>query len=113
MATAWLVFLALMITVYAVLDGVAPGVVPVPVRLPRGGAEPDEAPSAMGPIWNGNEVWLIAAGGVLFLAFPKAYAGAFSGLYFGLVLVLWLLIGRGLCIELRDEIDSPLLRTAC
>jgi cytochrome d ubiquinol oxidase subunit II len=64
-------------------------------------------------VWNGNEVWLIAGGGVLFLAFPKAYAAAFSGLYFGLVLVLWLLIGRGLSLELRHQVDSPLWREAC
>jgi cytochrome d ubiquinol oxidase subunit II len=50
---------------------------------------------------------------VLFLAFPKAYAGAFSGLYFGLILVLWLLVGRGLALEFRHEVDSPLWRSAC
>jgi cytochrome d ubiquinol oxidase subunit II len=50
---------------------------------------------------------------VLFLAFPKAYAGAFSGLYFGLILVLWLLIGRGLALELRHQVDNPLWRAAC
>jgi cytochrome d ubiquinol oxidase subunit II len=58
-------------------------------------------------------VWLIAGGGVLFLAFPRAYASAFSGLYFGMILVLWLLVGRGLGLELRHQIDNPLWRTAC
>ena len=64
-------------------------------------------------MWNGNEVWLLAAGGTLFLAFPSVYAGAFSGLYFGLILVLWLLIGRGLALELRHQVDNPLWRAAC
>jgi cytochrome bd ubiquinol oxidase subunit II len=50
---------------------------------------------------------------VLFMSFPKAYAGAFSGLNFGLILVLWLLIGRGLALELRHQLESPLWRSAC
>jgi cytochrome d ubiquinol oxidase subunit II len=64
-------------------------------------------------VWDGNEVWLIAAGGVLFLGFPKAYAAAFSGLYFGLIIVLWLLVGRGLGLELRHQSENPLWRAAC
>jgi cytochrome d ubiquinol oxidase subunit II len=113
MATAWFVFLALMITIYVVLDGFDLGVGALHRLVGRSEAEREEAISAIGPIWNGNEVWLIAGGGVLFLAFPKAYAAAFSGLYVGLILVLWLLIGRGLGIELRHQVDSPLWRTAC
>jgi cytochrome d ubiquinol oxidase subunit II len=111
MATAWFVFLALMLTVYAVLDGFDLGVGALHGLLP--GGERDEATSAIGPIWDGNEVWLIAGGGVLFLAFPAAYAAAFSGLYLGLIIALWLLVGRGLGIELRHQLDNPLWRTAC
>ena len=81
--------------------------------LARTEEEREQATAAIGPVWNGNEVWLIAGGGVLFMAFPKAYAGAFSGLYFGLILVLWLLVGRGLGLELRHQIDNPLWRGAC
>ena len=113
MATAWFIFLALMITIYVVLDGFDLGVGALHRVLARTDAEREEAISTIGPIWNGNEVWLIAAGGVLFLAFPKAYAAAFSGLYLGLIIVLWLLVGRGLGLELRHQIDSPLWRTAC
>src|SRR5919201_1891860 len=79
MTTLWFCFLALMVTMYVVLDGFDLGV---------------------GTLH-------------LFLAFPKAYAGAFSGLYFGLILVLWLLVGRGLALELRHQIDNPLWRGAC
>jgi cytochrome bd ubiquinol oxidase subunit II len=113
MATAWFVFLALMITVYVVLDGFDLGIGALHRIVGRSEAERAKTISTIGPIWNGNEVWLIAAGGVLFLAFPKAYAAAFSGLYFGLILVLWLLVGRGLGLELRHQIDDPLWRTAC
>jgi cytochrome d ubiquinol oxidase subunit II len=113
MTTVWFVFLSLMITVYVVLDGFDLGVGALLLRLAANDDERAAMTEAIGPVWNGNEVWLIAAGGVLFLSFPVAYAAAFSGLYFGLILVLWLLLGRGLSFELRDQIDHPLWRTAC
>src|SRR3954447_21701780 len=113
MATAWFCFLAVMVTVYVVLDGFDLGVGALHLRLARTEEEREQATAAIGPVWNGNEVWLIAAGGVLFMAFPIAYAAAFSGLYFGLILVLWLLVGRGLALELRHHLDNPLWRTAC
>ncbi|HEX4719792.1 MAG TPA: cytochrome d ubiquinol oxidase subunit II, partial [Thermoleophilaceae bacterium] len=83
MQTAWFCFLALMITAYVVLDGFDLGVGAMHLILARDEAEREEATAAIGPVWSGNEVWLIASGGVLFMAFPHAYAGAFSGLYFG------------------------------
>jgi cytochrome d ubiquinol oxidase subunit II len=113
MSSLWFCFLALMVTVYVVLDGFDLGVGTLHLFLAKTEEEREEATGAIGPVWNGNEVWLIASGGVLFLAFPKAYAGAFSGLYFGLILVLWLLVGRGLALELRHQIDNPLWRAAC
>lgn len=113
MQTAWFWFLAVMVTVYVVLDGFDLGVGALHLLLARGEREREEATAAIGPVWNGNEVWLIAAGGVLFMAFPKAYASSFSGLYFGLILVLWLLVGRGLALELRHQLDHPLWRSAC
>jgi cytochrome d ubiquinol oxidase subunit II len=113
METAWFAFLAAMIAMYVVLDGFDLGVGALHRLLPRGDEEREQAVRAIGPVWDGNEVWLIAGGGVLFLAFPAAYAAAFSGLYLGLILVLWLLVGRGLGIELRHQLDNPLWRTAC
>ena len=59
-------------------------------------------------MWDGNEVWLIAGGGTLFFAFPVLYASSFSGFYLPLIIVLWLLMIRGLSIELRGHIESPL-----
>jgi cytochrome bd ubiquinol oxidase subunit II len=113
METVWFVALAAMITAYVVLDGFDLGAGALHLWLARPGEERERVTEAIGPVWNGNEVWLIAGGGVLFLAFPRAYAGAFSGLYFGLILVLWLLIGRGLALELRHQLDNPLWRSAC
>jgi cytochrome bd ubiquinol oxidase subunit II len=113
MNTAWFCFLAAMITMYVVLDGFDLGVGALHLLLAKTSEEREQATAAIGPVWNGNEVWLIAGGGVLFLAFPAAYAAAFSGLYFGLILVLWLLVGRGLALELRHQLDNPLWHGAC
>ena len=62
----------------------------------------------IGPVWDGNEVWLIATGGTLFAVFPALYATAFSGFYLPLMMVLWLLLGRAIAVEFRHQIDSPL-----
>ena len=61
----------------------------------------------MGPFWDGNEVWLITAGGVTFAAFPTTYAVMFSGLYSALMLILFALILRGVSIAFRDQVDDP------
>jgi cytochrome d ubiquinol oxidase subunit II len=65
---------------------------------------------AIGPVWKGNEVWLVAGGGLLFLAFPKAFAAGFSGFYLALNLVLWSLILRGMSIALRAQLHHSLWR---
>jgi cytochrome d ubiquinol oxidase subunit II len=62
---------------------------------------------SIGAVWDGNEVWLIAGGGTLFFAFPAAYASGFSGFYLPLMIVLWLLILRGIAVEFRNHIASP------
>jgi cytochrome d ubiquinol oxidase subunit II len=113
MTTVWFCLLAFMIAVYVVLDGFDLGVGALHRILARSEREREHAIELIGPVWDGNEVWLIAAGGVLFLGFPRAYAAAFSGFYFGLIIVLWLLVGRGLGIELRHHSANPLWRTAC
>jgi cytochrome bd ubiquinol oxidase subunit II len=110
--TVWFVLLAAVITVYVVLDGFDLGAGTLYFLLGRSPEERERISAAIGPVWNGNETWLVVGGGVLFLSFPKAYAGAFSGLYFGLILILWLLIGRGLALEFRHQIDHPLWHQA-
>ncbi len=110
METFWYGAVTLMLAVYVVLDGYDFGVGMVYPFVARTDEERRMALTAIGPVWSGNEVWLIAAGAVLFLAFPRAYAAGFSGFYLALIIVLWLLMGRGLAIELRGHLDDPLWR---
>ncbi len=112
MHAVWFTILALMITAYAVLDGFDFGAGILHLFVARTDAERRTVLAAIGPLWDGNEVWLIAAGGVLVFAFPRAYAAAFSGLYLSLMIVLWLLVLRGISIEFRSKVDHPLWRTA-
>ena len=108
METFWFVIVTLMLAVYVVLDGFDFGVGIVYPFAARTETERRAALASIGPVWNGNEVWLIASGGVLFFAFPKAYAAGFSGFYLALIIVLWLLIFRGLALELRSHFEHPL-----
>jgi cytochrome d ubiquinol oxidase subunit II len=108
METFWYGAVALMLAMYIVLDGYDFGVGIVYPFVTRTEADRRETFAAIGPVWSGNEVWLIGGGALLFFAFPKAYAAGFSGFYLALVIVLWLLIVRGLAIELRSHLDHPL-----
>jgi len=109
----WFVVLAFMLTGYAVLDGFDLGVGALHLVVGRTRHERELAVEAIGPVWNGNEVWLLAAGGGMVVAFPHLYASAFSGFYLALMIVLWLLILRGLGIEFRHQVDNPLWQHAC
>lgn len=111
METVWYILIALMISVYVVLDGFDFGVGIVHILVARTDVERRTVLAAIGPVWDGNEVWLIATGGVLVFAFPHAYAVGFSGFYLPLMMVLWLLILRGLSIECRSLEDHPLWRS--
>ncbi len=112
MHAAWFALLGLMMTTYAVLDGFDFGAGAVHLLVARTDEERRYVLAAIGPLWDGNEVWLIASGGCFFFAFPRAYAAAFSGLYLPLMMVLWLLVLRGIAIELRSMSDNPLWRAA-
>jgi cytochrome bd ubiquinol oxidase subunit II len=109
--TLWFCLVALMIAVYVVLDGFDIGAAVAGRMLARNPAERQAVLQSIGPVWDGNEVWLVAGGGTLFMAFPALYAASFSGFYLPLMMVLWLLIGRGIAIELRHHLDSPLWRS--
>jgi len=108
MAELWFWLLAGMLAIYAVLDGFDFGVGMLHFVLAKNQAERDTLLRSIGPVWDGNEVWLVAAGGTLFGAFPALYAAAFSGFYLPLMLVLWLLLFRALGIELRHQLESAL-----
>jgi cytochrome bd ubiquinol oxidase subunit II len=106
--TFWFIAVALMITLYVLLDGFDLGAGTIHLFAAKNEQERRTILRAIGPVWDGNEVWLIAGGGTLFFAFPILYASSFSGFYLPLIIVLWLLIIRGLSIELRGHINDPL-----
>lgn len=108
MATLWFVLVGFMLTMYVLLDGFDLGAGFLAPFVAREERERRTILRAIGPVWDGNEVWLIAAGGTLFFTFPLLYASSFSGFYLPLIIVLWLLMLRGLSIELRGHVDHPM-----
>src|SRR5918912_3906741 len=112
MSTVWYCILALGLSVYAVLDGFDLGVGILHLWIARNDEERRTALLAIGPVWDGNEVWLIATGGLLVLSFPRVYAAGFSGFYLALMIVLWLLMGRGLALEWRANVQAQMWRDA-
>jgi cytochrome d ubiquinol oxidase subunit II len=110
--TVWFVVLAFLIAGYAVLDGFDLGVGIVHPFVGRDTRERGTLIDTIGPVWNGNEVWLLAVGGAMFAAFPHVYAASFSGFYLALMLVLWLLLLRGLGLEFRHQLENDLWRHA-
>lgn len=109
--TLWFVLLGALLAGYAVLDGFDLGVgILHPVA--RTDAERRVMLNAIGPIWDGNEVWLVTFGGALFAAFPEAYATAFSGFYGAFMAVLFCLILRAVSIEFRGKFGSAGWRRA-
>jgi cytochrome d ubiquinol oxidase subunit II len=110
MGFVWFWLVAVMIVGYVVLDGFDLGVGVLHLFLVRNEAERQASLHSIGPVWDGNEVWLLAGGGTLYFAFPLLYASAFSGFYLPLMIVLWLLILRGVSLELRNHIDVGVWR---
>ncbi len=107
METVWFVIVAVMIAAYVVLDGFDLGAGILYLMVGKTGDERRKVLRSIGPVWDGNEVWLLAAGGTLYFAFPQLYASAFSGFYLPLMIVLWLLMLRGIGIELRAHVNNP------
>jgi cytochrome d ubiquinol oxidase subunit II len=110
METAWFFLMGGMIIFYVLLDGFDLGAGVVHLLAAKGEDERRLVLRSIGPVWDGNEVFLVAGGGTLYFAFPKLYASAFSGFYLPLIIVLWLLILRGIAIELRGHLDNPVWR---
>jgi len=108
MLTLWFMIVAVMIAAYVLLDGFDLGAGAVHMFIARTNEERRSVIRAIGPVWDGNEVWLLAAGGTLYFAFPLLYASAFSGFYLPLTMVLWLIMLRGIGIEFRVHIDNSL-----
>jgi len=107
--TAWFVLFGVLIIGYAILDGFDLGV-GVLSLFARDDHERRLHMNAIGPVWDGNEVWLLTGGGALFAAFPMAYATVFSGFYLAFVLLLLALIGRAVSFEFVARVDAPAWR---
>jgi cytochrome bd ubiquinol oxidase subunit II len=112
MPTLWFMIVALMVAVYVLLDGFDIGAGAIHLLIAKNDTERRTILRAIGPVWDGNEVWLLAAGGTLYFAFPLLYASSFSGFYLPLIMVLWLLMLRGIGIEFRSHLGDGLWTAA-
>jgi cytochrome d ubiquinol oxidase subunit II len=106
---AWFILMAVLLAGYAVLDGFDLGV-GILHPLARSDRERRLFVQSIGPLWDGNEVWLVTFGGALFAMFPEAYAAIFSGFYVPFMVVLFALIFRAVSLEFRGKIASPAWR---
>jgi cytochrome d ubiquinol oxidase subunit II len=111
MEMLWFWLVSVMVAIYAVMDGFDFGAGIVHHLVARDQSERRQVMAAIGPLWDGNEVWLLAAGGSLFLAFPKVLAAGFSGYYLAMFMVVWTLILRGISIEFRSHVSDRLWRS--
>jgi cytochrome bd ubiquinol oxidase subunit II len=102
LGTIWYVLVGVLFTGYAILDGFDLGVGALHL-FTRGDDERRVVLNSIGPVWDGNEVWLVTGGGALFAAFPMVYATVFSGFYMALILLLFALIFRAVAIEFRSK----------
>jgi len=104
--TTWFILIGVLFTGYAILDGFDFGV-GVLHLFARNNNERRIYMNSIGPVWDGNEVWLLTGGGALFAAFPIVYATVFSGFYLAMMLILAALIFRAVSLEFRGKVDSP------
>jgi len=110
METLWFCLVAVMIAMYVVLDGFDLGAGILHLWIAKTDSERRQVLRSIGPVWDGNEVWLLAGGGTLYFAFPALYASSFSGFYLPLMMVLWLLIARACAVEFRNHLQTPTWR---
>jgi len=104
----WYIVLMGFLSVYMILDGYDFGAGIIHLFYAKTEEDKKLIVRSIGPFWDANEVWLVAGGGILFFAFPTLYASSFSGFYLPLIMILWLLIFRGIGIELRNQINHPM-----
>jgi cytochrome d ubiquinol oxidase subunit II len=108
MGFLWFAIISVMLTAYVILDGFDLGVGALHLFLGRTDDERKKIIRSIGPVWDGNEVWLLATGGVLYFVFPQLYASSFSGFYLPLMMVLWLLMLRAIGLEFRTHIKDSI-----
>jgi cytochrome d ubiquinol oxidase subunit II len=110
--TIWFLLVGILIAGYAVLDGFDLGVGMLHLFIAKDDRERRILLNSIGPLWDGNEVWLLTGGGAIFAAFPRVYATVFSGFYLPLMLLLAALIVRATAVEFRSKEESPRWRSA-
>jgi cytochrome d ubiquinol oxidase subunit II len=110
MAELWFWIVAVMVAIYVVMDGFDFGAGALHLFVAKTNEERRQVLAAIGPLWDANEVWLLASGGALLLSFPHVLAAGFSGFYLAMFLVLWTLIIRGIAIEFRSHVHDSLWR---
>src|SRR5438105_15547609 len=113
MGTIWFWLVAVMIVIYVLLDGFDLGAGTIHLLVAKTDEERRQVLGSIAPVCDGNEVWLLAAGGTLYFAFPALYASGFSGFYLPLMIVLWLLILRGISIEFRNHASGEVWAPLC
>jgi cytochrome d ubiquinol oxidase subunit II len=112
LSTIWFVLVGVLLAGYAILDGFDLGVGMLHFVVARDADERRTLMRTIGPVWDGNEVWLLTMGGALFAAFPPVYATVFSGFYLALMLLLVALIFRAVALEFRSHVDDARWRMA-
>ncbi|MFY0600138.1 MAG: cytochrome d ubiquinol oxidase subunit II [Cyclobacteriaceae bacterium] len=105
MEVFWFIIIAIVLCVFFVLDGYDFGVGIIHLFFAKSESDREVVAKSAGLFWDSNEVWLVAAGGLLFMAFPTFYASVFSGFYLPLIIVLWLIIFRAIGLELRSQFN--------
>ena len=108
----WFLLIGVLLVGYAILDGFDLGVGMLHLFIAKKDSERRILLNSIGPVWDGNEVWLLTGGGAIFAAFPKVYATVFSGFYLALILLLTALILRAVSLEFRSKLESTRWRAA-
>mgnify|MGYP003621236822 FL=1 len=104
--TIWFILIVAILAGYAILDGFDFGV-GILHLMHKTDEDRRKSINSIGPLWDGNEVWLVVGGGALFAAFPEVYATVFSGFYNAFILLLIMLLFRGVAIEFRSKREDP------
>jgi cytochrome d ubiquinol oxidase subunit II len=101
----WYLMIAVVLAIFFILDGYDFGVGIIHLFFAKKESDKEVIAKAAGLFWDSNEVWLVAGGGMLFMAFPTLYASAFSGFYLPLIMVLWLIVFRAIGLEFRSQFN--------
>jgi cytochrome d ubiquinol oxidase subunit II len=111
MTELWFGIVSVTLTIYVIMDGFDLGAGALHLLVARNPDERRRVIASIGPYWDANEVWLIAAGGALLIAFPKVMAAGLSGFYLAIFMVIWCLLLRGISIEFRNHAHAPMWRS--